>query len=195
MACRDCRLGLLEKLANAWETGAATVSVVDAYTAEATNLSNKIQEAHEVIQKTAHDAVQCAIDVPISFIGCGGQIEVTENQLLPNLQKAVLVNRNRIQVLNDAVHQQAAKVLERLENCSQLRSKQQGAGWELSRIDLATEHKAEHVKQLQLFHVTRRVQDLLECNRSGSCKTASEGKILERLRDLNQRLQVDPHNE
>eukprot|EP00892_Ulva_mutabilis_P005361 jgi/Ulvmu1/3197/UM015_0238.1 len=191
MHYRDCRLGLLEKLAQAWGDGAACVSVMDAYAAEHMCLTNKVQEAHQQLEQVHINIQYNTIDVPIVFAGRGGQIEVTEGQLLPDMQNAVLVKRDIIQALNHAVQEQAAKVLELLEDCSQLRSNKAAIAWESSLSDLAAEHKSEHVKELQLFHVTRGVQALLDCNRSAASKNASEGKILDRLRDLSQRVQAN----
>lgn len=190
MLCRDCRIGQLEKLARAWEAGAEVVATLDAYVAESTCLSNKLQAAHEKSAKLAQDNIDLSVDVPVVFSGYGGQVEITEDQLLPDMQHALLVNRDRINVLNCAIHQQATRVLELLQDCSQLRSKQQGIAWDLSMSDLAAEQKLEHVKELQLFHVTRDVQGVLECNRKQYVPNSSEAKVLDKLRELNKEVQV-----
>lgn len=167
---------------------------MDAYVAETTSLSNKLHTSHKKMNMIQQYALSNIIDVPIVFVGCGGQVEVTEHQLLPDMQTAVLIKKDWVQTLNEKVHWQAAKVLECVQDCSDLRSRQQAVAWGLSLSDLAADHKAEHAKELQLFHVTRGVQNLLDCNRSEAVKKTPEAKVLERLRELNQRVQVDRHS-
>lgn len=190
MLCRDCRIGELERLVCAWDAGAEVGATLDSYLAESKCLSNKLQAAQGKISKLTQDNVNLSVDVPVVFVGQGGQVEITEDQLLPDMQHALLVNRDRINVLNDAIHQQATKFLELLQDCGQLKSRQQGIAWALSMSDLAAEHKMEHVKELQLFHVTREVQDLLDCNRKQPVPNSSNTKVLEKLRELNQQVQV-----
>lgn len=168
------------------------VATLDAYDAETVCLGKKLQASDDETEKLMHDALVCSINVPVVFTGCGGQVEITEDTLVPDMHHAVLVHKDHINMHNSAIKQQAGKVLELRQICSHLRSRQQGIAWEISMSDLAAEHKAEHVKELQLFHVTREVQHLIDSSHEESLKKPSDLKTLEKLRDLNQRVQVKP---
>jgi len=100
----------------------------------------------------------------------------------------VLLPRSTVDALNAAVRAGAEAKLCTLRLCSTARATIHSAQWELQRCDLERRHKTEHVRDLQLLHVTRNVGDVLE-GRAGGARHPDERRLEARL-DRERQAQV-----
>jgi hypothetical protein len=180
----------MELIADAWKSTVATGMLVDEYKFELEHTSQQIQHHLEEIQDGEQLSVNACVDVPVVLTGNGGQMEVMEDRLLPDLEDAVILHKSVINMLNEHIVSQAERVLESLRACSTLKQQIHLCSWGISLTELAQKHQQEHIRELQLLHVPRAVQRVLVSGEGASNQDGAQVKMLEKVRDLNKHMHV-----
>jgi hypothetical protein len=161
--CRDCKLDLDKQTAGVWKQVTNTVALLDMYESEAAEAKAGIHRLDEAQRIREVETTLGEQNVPVTFTIKAGQMEVTEGQLLPSFEDAVMLNRAIVHALNESIVEGATSVLGTQRSYNTARQKIHFTNWSIQLDDLARRHKQEHIKELQLFHVNRAACQYLEC--------------------------------
>lgn len=135
---------------------------LDVFENELEAVTEQLRTDAEELQERLGDMMMRDKDLPIVLQMREAQMEVPEARVLPNMAHAVLLKRNLVECLNSAIRSKAGAGLARLRICSDVRRKIFMVEWELQRQELARLHKLDHIKELQLVHLTRNIQEVLD---------------------------------
>lgn len=144
----------------AWMRLLTCAGQLDMLDLERTNLLQQQQEAELAAQriKAASDAAQ--VDAPIVHSLKNAQIEACHGQTVPSFSDAVALDASTVHTLNSAICEYGGDALAKLKACSELRRDARFTTWTIGMHDLQGQHEAEHVRELQLLHVSRDVAKL-----------------------------------
>lgn len=166
------------------------MALLDDYKAELDHTSKTIHASLEQQRQTDARIASICMDVPAVLTCKGGQVEVTEQTLIPDMEDGVMLATSSVNVLNTHVVLQAEKVLECLRSCRDYKRGIYLSSWGISQAELAQKHKQEHVRELQLLHVPRAVQDVLLSGEHTGSQDSAQIKMLEKVRDLHKHMHV-----
>jgi hypothetical protein len=189
---RDCRLVVTERTTDAWLRTAAATALLDIFELEAESLSTAIVADAEALQKRLEYDDISRLNSPFAFCCCGGQLEAWRGQVIPNYEDAVLLDRRTVQAVNAVIVEAAGKVLESMQTCVAARQQIHRNKWEIQQRELSAGHKQAHTRELQLLHVTRNIQKVLDSNGKRTRDTLAEQARLEQVKVVNERIHVRP---
>lgn len=181
---------MLEQIEECWKSSSATVALLDEYKAELNHTSKLMNSSMELQRRTDKQVATGCLNVPTVLTTKGGQVEVTERTLIPDLEDAVMLATSSVNCLNTHVVLQAEKVLECLRACRDFKQGIHLSSWGISQAELAEKHKQEHVRELQLLHVPRAVQNVLLSGEAAVSQDVAQVKSLEKVRDLHNHMHV-----
>lgn len=190
MECRDCKLGVLEQTEECWKSSATLVALLEDYKAELDHTSKLIHSSMEQQKQSDQEITAACMNIPTVLTCKGGQVEVTEQTQIPDLEDAVILATSSVNFLNTHVVLQAEKVLECLRECRDFKRGIHLSSWGISQAELAEKHKQEHVRELQLLHVPRAVQNVLLSGGVAAPQDNAEVKMLEKVRALHKHMHV-----
>ena len=164
---RDCKLHTDTQAAAAWHRASRTHAQLQAYSRSIEGLLTALQSQSEACAARDRDHCVHEQNVPITLTLSGGQVEATRGQALPTLSDAALLSRDIVAHRNAQVALHGSDVLGATRDCAAERQARHLVTWSLEMDDLAARHKREHVRELQLVHVTRDVAQVLEGGADG----------------------------
>lgn len=190
MPCRDCKLGVLEQIEQCWKSSCTTAALLEEYKAELDHTSKLMNFSMELQSQSDKQVAVACMNVPTVLTCKGGQVEVTEQTLIPDLEDAVMLATSSVNLLNTHVVLQAEKVLECLRACRDFKQGIHLSSWGISQAELAQKHKEENVRELQLLHVPRAIQNVLLSGEAAVSQDMAQVKSLEKVRDLHTHMHV-----
>ncbi|GIL90860.1 hypothetical protein Vretifemale_18579 [Volvox reticuliferus] len=163
---RQTRADLEMEAEEAWRRVSLLTAQLDWIEAEDASMEAAVEEAGARAAALRDGSTRLSLDVSLTYRLKNGQVELPER---PGdvvgagdvLADALILHRNRVESLNEEVLSRGESKIEVLEELRLMRRKIHLTQWETEAAELAGQHAAQRLTELQLLHVTKDLQAAL----------------------------------